>query len=87
MRFSCTRSNMRIESGLVPLERETSRNLGKTLIAVVRQPNQVILAFKNSKNINFLMMDVEGRSRSVRGELSLEMTVINRRLSLNFKNS
>ena len=73
MRFSCTRKNRRIASGQVPLERVTSRDLGQTLIAVVRQPNQVIIAFKNSKNINFLMVGIEGRSRSVRGEQSLEI--------------
>ena len=65
---------MRIESGLVLLERENSRDHGQTWTAIMRQPNQEILALQNSKNINFLMVGVEGRSRSVRGEQSLEIT-------------
>jgi len=73
MRFSCTRKNRRIDSRLVPLERENSRNLSQFLTAVMRQLNQEIFAFENLKNINFLMVGVEGRSRSVRGEQSLEI--------------
>jgi len=44
MRFSCTRKNRRIESELVLLDRENPRDLGQTWTAVVRQPNQEILA-------------------------------------------